>query len=79
MAVTADGTVYMAALRGESLWRIPPAGVAGEPERLLDGEYGQLRVVVGPDGRLWVLTNNTGPRQPRWDDDRQHHPESTLR
>ena len=77
IAVTADGTVYMAALRGESLWRIPTrGGDAGEPQRLLEGEYGRLRdVVVGPDGRLWVLTNNTArgtppqrrpaPRHPR--------------
>ena len=82
IAVTADGTVYMAALRGESLWRIPTrAGVAGEPERLLAGEYGRLRdVVVGPDGRLWVLTNNTSRGSPSSDDDRVLViPESTLR
>ena len=57
----ADGAVWMAALRGESLWRIPVSGNgAGEPERLLEGEYGRLRdAVVAPDGRLWVLSNNT--------------------
>jgi glucose/arabinose dehydrogenase len=82
IAVTADGTVYMAALRGESLWRIPfRGGQAGEPQRLLDGEYGRLRdVVVGPDGRLWVLTNNTARGTPREGDDRLLViPESTLR
>jgi len=82
IAVTADGTVYLAALRGESLWRIPTrGGVAGEPKRLLKGEYGRLRdVVVGPDGRLWVLTNNTARGSPSSNDDRVLViPESTLR
>jgi glucose/arabinose dehydrogenase len=81
IAVTADGTVYMAALRGESLWRIPVRnGVAGQATRLLRGEYGRLRdVVVGPDGRLWVLTNNTSRGTPSADDDRLLAvPESTL-
>ncbi|MDF2144055.1 sorbosone dehydrogenase family protein [Knoellia sp. p5-6-4] len=81
IAVTADGTVYLAALRGQSLWRVPTRdGVAGEPVRLLEGEYGRLRdVVVGPDGRLWVLTNNTSRGNPRPDDDRLLViPESTL-
>ncbi|WP_460965220.1 PQQ-dependent sugar dehydrogenase [Pedococcus soli] len=57
----ADGAIWMAALRGESLWRIPVSGNrAGEPERLLQGEYGRLRdVVVAPDERLWILSNNT--------------------
>ena len=72
IANTADGTVWMAALRGESLWRIPTRdGVAGQPQRLLHGEYGRLRdVVVGPDGRLWVLTNNTARGNPARDDDK---------
>ena len=81
IAVTADGTVYLAALRGQSLWRVPTRdGVAGEPVRLLQGEFGRLRdVVVGPDGRLWVLTNNTSRGNPRPDDDRLLViPESTL-
>lgn len=82
IAITADGTVWMAALRGESLWRIPTRnGVAGQPQRLLHGEYGRLRdVVVGPDGRLWVLTNNTARGNPRRGDDRLVViPVSTLR
>lgn len=56
-----DGAVYVAALRGESLWRVPlvPGGV-GEPERLLEGVYGRLRdVAVDPGGNLWLLTTNT--------------------
>ena len=62
IAVGADGGVYMAALRGESLWRIPldSNGTAVTPERLLQGRYGRLRTVVtGPDGRLWLVTSNT--------------------
>jgi glucose/arabinose dehydrogenase len=68
----AEGAVYMAALRGESLWRIPVNGAdAGTPERLLDGELGRLRdAVVGPDGRLWILTSNTYRGDPRADDDK---------
>ncbi|WP_176554765.1 MULTISPECIES: sorbosone dehydrogenase family protein [Georgenia] len=57
LAVT-DDAVWVAALRGESLWRVPLDG--GEPTRLLEGEYGRLRTVaVAPDGRLWILTSNT--------------------
>ena len=61
----------MAALRGESLWRVPLRdGVAGEPRRLLHGDYGRLRdVVPAPDGRLWVVTNNTARGNPSADDD----------
>ena len=82
IAITADGNVWMAALRGQSLWRIPTRnGVAGQPQRLLRGEYGRLRdVVVGPDGRLWVLTNNTARGNPARDDDKLLViPVSTLR
>ncbi len=68
----ADGAVWMAALRGESLWRIPlTANGIGTPKRLLRGEYGRLRdAVSGPDGRLWVLTSNTFRGSPAADDDK---------
>jgi glucose/arabinose dehydrogenase len=67
-----DGSVWMAALRGQSLWRIPlTANGIGTPERLLHGLYGRLRdAVAGPDGRLWVLTSNTFRGSPRSGDDR---------
>ncbi len=81
IAVTDEG-VYLAALRGQRLWRVPlhplPAGAAptdpagvGEPQVVLEG-VGRLRAVtVGPDGSLWVLTNNTDGRgSPRAGDDR---------
>ena len=73
IAVGADGAVYMAALRGESLWRIPldSTGNAATPQRLLQGRYGRLRTVVtAPDGRLWLVTSNTFRGSPRPGDDR---------
>jgi len=72
LAVTHDA-VYLAALRGERLWRVPltPDGV-GTPQPLFVGTYGRLRTVAeAPDGSLWVLTNNTDGRgSPRPGDDR---------
>jgi glucose/arabinose dehydrogenase len=73
LAVGPDGDLYVAALRGQSLWRVPVdgSGEVGEPERLLEGEYGRLRsVVTDVDGRLWVLTNNTARGEPQEGDDR---------
>ncbi|GIG38695.1 oxidoreductase [Cellulomonas phragmiteti] len=76
LAVTDEG-VYLAGLRGRTLWRVPlrpvdpatlddPASDAagvGEPQPLLADEHGRLRAVeVAPDGSLWVLTNNTDGR-----------------
>lgn len=72
LAVTDEG-VYLAALRGERLWRVPlTADGVGTPQALLDGQYGRLRAVaVAPDGALWVMTNNTDGRgDPRPGDDR---------
>ena len=69
----ADGSVFMAALRGERLWQIPLTGDrTGTPRALLIERYGRLRAVaVAPDGSLWVLTNNTDGRgSPRQGDDR---------
>ena len=72
LAVTDEG-VYVAALQGEALLRVPlaPDGV-GDPQTLLAGELGRLRAVaVGADGDLYVLTNNTDGRgEPREGDDR---------
>lgn len=81
LAVGSDGDLYVAALRGESLWRVPvepqapgtgPASVSvDEPVRLLEGEFGRLRsVVAGSDGELWVLTSNTFRGDPAEEDDR---------
>ncbi len=64
----------MAALRGESLWRLelgPDGSVTGK-EQLLGGEFGRLRhVAQAPDGSLWVLTSNRDGRgSPASSDDR---------
>jgi glucose/arabinose dehydrogenase len=63
LAVTEDA-VWVSALRGERLWRVPVAtgadgGAVGQPEPYLVGEHGRLRdVAVAPGGdALWVLTN----------------------
>lgn len=67
----ADGAVHIANLRGQRLRSVPLDDLSTATERFV-GEYGRLRdVVVAPDGRLWILTNNTDGRgMPRKDDDR---------
>jgi glucose/arabinose dehydrogenase len=64
--------VYLAALRGERLWQIPlTANGTRTPRALLQGTYGRLRAVAaGPDGGLWILTNNTARGTPRAGDDK---------
>jgi glucose/arabinose dehydrogenase len=71
LAVTGDA-VYLAALRGERLWRVPlTATGVGTPESLLNGTLGRLRdVVLAPGGGLWVLTSNTFRGKPKPGDDR---------
>ena len=64
---------FLGALKGESLWVVPLDGSkAGEPKRLLQGEYGRLRTVaVAPSGDLWLTTSNTDGRStPGENDDR---------
>ena len=74
IAVDPDGAVWMAALRGQALWRIEVDGTderAPTPQRFLHEEYGRLRHVVrAPDDTLWVLTSNTFRGTPAADDDR---------
>lgn len=76
VAVGEDGAVYMTALGGRAMWRVPLEGsgeeaTAGDPQRLLFEEYGRLRDVVrADDGRLWTLTSNTFRGDPGEDDDR---------
>lgn len=68
------GALYMAALRGNRLWKIPVEsdGDAGQPEAYFVGEYGRMRtVVLAPDGSLWLTTSNLDGRgSPEDDDDR---------
>ncbi len=73
IAVGPDGSVFLAALKGESLWKVPvnSDGSTGDPRRLLQGDYGRVRdVLIGPDGNLWIVTNNTARGNPRPGDDR---------
>lgn len=62
MAVTQEG-LYVGALRGERVWRVPlTATGVGTPQVLLDG-LGRIRnVAVGPDGGLYLVTSNTDGR-----------------
>jgi glucose/arabinose dehydrogenase len=69
----AEGSVFMAGLRGARLWQIPvPGGRAGRPKARLTDRYGRLRTVaVAPDGSLWVTTSNRDGRgSPRSGDDK---------
>ncbi|MAT61569.1 MAG: glucose sorbosone dehydrogenase [Micrococcales bacterium] len=69
----ADGSAWVASLRGERLWQVPLDGAeAGVPQEWFAGEFGRLRdATVGPDGLLWVATNNTDSRgTPEPGDDR---------
>lgn len=71
------GSIWMAGLRGERLWRIPLSGKGdGEPlaapQPFLEGKYGRLRTVLAAGGdKLWLVTSNTDTRgTPKPGDDR---------
>ena len=56
-----EGDLFVAALRGERLWRLGlnGRGEVVEREKLLDHEVGRVRdVAQAPDGSLWVSTSN---------------------
>jgi hypothetical protein len=56
-----NDVVYMAALRGQRLWRTPLDGTrAGMPEAYYVNEYGRLRTVEKVPGKseLWLSTTN---------------------
>ncbi|GAB3595288.1 PQQ-dependent sugar dehydrogenase [Angustibacter peucedani] len=68
-----DGAVWMAALRGQRLWRVPLAddGTVGTPVPLLRDEFGRLRAVAVEDAdHLVLLTSNVSRGDPGPDDDR---------
>ncbi|MDO9495338.1 MAG: PQQ-dependent sugar dehydrogenase [Nocardioides sp.] len=68
-----DGYLWMAALKGERLWRVEVDGNrAVDPQPFFIGDYGRMRTVaVTPDGELWVMTSNRDTRgDPQPGDDR---------
>ncbi|SFF54348.1 Glucose/arabinose dehydrogenase, beta-propeller fold [Actinacidiphila alni] len=73
----AGGAIWMAALHGARLWRIPLAGArpSAAPQSFFSGTYGRLRTVVtADDGSLFVTTSNTDGRgTPAKEDDRILH------
>jgi len=70
----AEGSIWMAGLKGRRLWRIPLKGTvaSAEPQAFLTGTYGRLRTVVSAGGnKLWLTTSNTDGRgDPKSGDDR---------
>ncbi|MEV5725540.1 PQQ-dependent sugar dehydrogenase [Streptomyces pharetrae] len=70
----AEGSIWMAGLGGERLWRIPLKGTeaSADPQSFLEGDHGRLRTVVAAGGdRLWLVTSETDGRgSPRDGDDR---------
>lgn len=69
----ADGHLWLAALRGQRLWRVDVDGDrADHPQDFFVGDYGRMRTVeVAPDGMLWLMTSNRDGRGvPAEDDDR---------
>ncbi|MER7106784.1 PQQ-dependent sugar dehydrogenase [Streptomyces sp. NPDC000229] len=70
----AEGSVWMAGLRGERLWRIPLAGAepSADPQPFLEERYGRLRTVLAAGGdKLWLVTSETDGRgTPEAGDDR---------
>lgn len=69
------GTLLMATLRGESVWRFA-LDASGQPvavDRFFHHQWGRIRFLVeGPDGSLWLSTSMTDPPEasPRENDDR---------
>jgi glucose/arabinose dehydrogenase len=70
----AAGSIWMAALKGERLWRIPLDGTkaAAAPQSFFTGAYGRLRTVLALDDHTLLLTtsNTDGRGTPRPGDDR---------
>ena len=60
ITVGPDGAVYMAALRGQSVWRVPVKadGTVGMPTRHLQGTYGRIRDIRFVGSRAWITTSN---------------------
>jgi glucose/arabinose dehydrogenase len=64
----ADGALYVAALKGQRLWRIPvDGGVTGTPTAYFTNGFGRLRDVSKVPGQsaLWVTTDRAGTNADR--------------
>ena len=70
LAIAGD-TLFLAGLRGQRLIAVDIANPAASAP-VFAGEFGRIRdALLGPDGRLWFLTNNTDGRgEPGPEDDR---------
>ncbi|MFB9465709.1 PQQ-dependent sugar dehydrogenase [Streptomyces cinereospinus] len=70
----AEGSLWMAGLRGERLWRVPLDGTetSADPQPFLEGDHGRLRTVLAAGGdKLWLVTSETDGRgSPADGDDR---------
>ncbi|MFL1432961.1 MULTISPECIES: PQQ-dependent sugar dehydrogenase [unclassified Nocardiopsis] len=74
-AAVADGSLWVASLRGARLWEVPLTGDGGvgEPTAHFTGDHGRLRtVLVTSEGdSLWLSTSNRDGRgDPAEEDDR---------
>lgn len=61
----AGGALWVGALRGQRLWRVPVTATGlGTPQPLLAGQFGRIRgVTATPDGSaLWITTSNRDGR-----------------
>jgi glucose/arabinose dehydrogenase len=61
----AQGSIWMAGLAGERLWRIPLTGTepSAEPQSFLEEKHGRLRTILPAGGdRLWLVTSETDTR-----------------
>ena len=70
IAVSASGEVFVAALRGQRLWRTRLDGTAAQTPTVFYDGVGRLRAVELVGEELWLLTNNTARGEPGPDDDR---------
>lgn len=70
----AAGSIWMASLKGERLWRIPLDGTraAAPPQAFFTRTYGRLRTVVAVDDHTILLTtsNTDGRGTPKPGDDK---------
>jgi glucose/arabinose dehydrogenase len=70
IAVAPDGVVYLAALRGERVWRTSRQGDAMTTPTVFADGFGRVRDVEIVGSELYLLTDNTFRGTPAADDDR---------